>query len=186
MPGVPKRMPDIRPDFLHPPADPDVAAVVEQLTASLDDFPAVLGHFDDSLKQGATLGELRGVTESEYAALYRMARQLCDDGQFHHALPLALSLLIHSPKDGRFAFLCATCLQRLGHDDSAALLFACTLELLPQEAAAAFRLAECFERLGKNPEAKASYQLAVELARGKFECRELQDLASSRAAALAC
>ena len=172
-------------DFLHPPADPEVAAVVERLTSNLEDLPAVLQQFDESLQHGVTLGELRGVTADEYSALYGMAKNLCDEGQFKHALPIALNLMIHSPKDGRYAFLCATCLQRLGQDDGAALLFACTLELLPQEAAAAFRLAECFERLGKKDEAKASYDMAVELARGKFECRELQDLASTRAATLA-
>lgn len=171
--------------FLHPPADPDIAAIVERLATNLDDLPAILQQFDESLKQGETLGELRGVTAEEYSALYKIATRLCDDEQFQHALPVALNLMIHNPKEGRYAFLCATCLQRLGHDDGAALLFACTLELLPQEAAAAFRLAECFERLGKKIEAKASYDMAVELARGKFECRELQDLASSRSEALA-
>jgi len=166
--------------YSHPPTDPEVASIVEQLTASFEDFPALMKQLSESLEQGTTLGELRGITKDEYAALYRIACKLCDDGEFNHALPVSLHLMLHDPADSRYAFQAGSCLQRLGEFKHAAILYARTLDLNPDEAAAAYRAAECLLAIEKKVEAKALFEMAIELSRGKFHCRELQEMAEAK------
>lgn len=166
--------------YSHPPTDPEVASIVEQLTASLEDFPAMMEQFSASLEQGQTLGELRGISKNEYAALYRVASKLCDDGEFNHALPVSLHLMLHDPADSRYAFQAGSCLQRLGEFKHAAILYARTLDLNPDEAAAAYRAAECLLAIKKTVEAKSLFEMAIELSRGKFHCRELQEMAEAK------
>lgn len=166
--------------YSHPPADPDVASIVEQLTASLEDFTAMMDQFRASLEQGQTMGEQRGISKDEYAALYRIACKLCDNGEFNHALPVALQLMLHDPADSRYAFQVGSCLQRLGEFKHAAILYARTLDLNPEDAAAAYRAAECLLAIEKPVEAKALFELTIELSRGKFHCRPLQDLAEEK------
>ena len=166
--------------YSYPPADPEIAALVEQLNANLESLPEILEQFSESLQQGPTLGELRGITSEEYADLYRIACNLCDEGQFNHALPIALHLMLHDPADSRYVFQAASCLQRLGEYDCAAILFARTIYLKPDEAAAAYRAGECLLGIKKPTEAKALFEIAIELSRGKFHCRQLQEFAEAK------
>lgn len=168
----------------YPPADPEVAAIVGQLSASLEDLPAVLEQFEESLKQGATLGELRGITREEFDSLYRIACNLCNSGEFKHALPIALQLMLHDPRDSRYAFQAGSCLQRLAEYNYAAILFARALDLKQDDAAAAYRLGECLLAINHPFEAKAMFDMAIENARGKFHCRELQDMAEAKLSSL--
>lgn len=167
-------------NFSHPPNDPEIVAIVEQLTNSLEQLPIVLEQFDQSMQAGATLGELRGITKVEFDALYKVTCKLCNDGDFEHALPVSLQLMLHDPVDDRYAFQAGSCLQRLGEFNYAAILFARTLDLKPDEAAAAYRLAECLLAIEKPVEAKALFDMAITLSRGKFHCRQLQELAEAR------
>lgn len=168
--------------YSYPPPDSDIAAIVDQLTNSLEQLPEVLKQFDEAMQGGITLGELRGITQTEFNALYHVASKLCDEGAFQHALPVSLQLMLHDPNDSRYAFQAGTCLQRLGEYKYAAILFARTLDLIPDEAAAAYRLAECLLAIDKSIEAKALFEMVIELSRGKFHCRELYDLAVARVA----
>ncbi len=166
--------------YPYPPTDPEIAAIVEQLTNSLEHLPQVLEQFDQAMKEGVTLGELRGITKTEFNSLFKITSKLCNDGAFEHALPICLQLMLHDPTDSRYAFQTGSCLQRLGEYKYAAILFARTLDLQPNEAAAAYRLAECLLAIDKSIEAKALFEMAIELSRGKFHCRELYELAEAR------
>ena len=166
--------------YSYPPTDSDIAALVEQLTTSLEQMPTVLEHFDQSMREGATLGELRGITRAEFNALYKIACKLCNDSAFKHALPVSLQLMLHDPADSRYAFQAGSCLQRLGEYKYAAILFARTLDLKSDETAAAYRLAECLLEIDRSTEAKALFEMVIELSRGKFHCRELYELAEAR------
>ena len=166
--------------YSYPPADSDIAALVKQLTTSLENMPTVLKHFDQSMQEGATLGALRGITAAELQALYNIACTLCNDGAFEHALPISLQLMLHAPADSRYTFQAGSCLQRLGEFKHAAILFARTLDLKSDEAAAAYRLGECLLTIDRLVEAKALFEMAIELSRGKFHCRDLYELAEAR------
>lgn len=166
--------------YSYPPTDPEIAAIVELVTNSLKQLPQVLKQFDQAMEKGITLGELRGITQTEFNALFNIASKLCNDGAFEHALPICLQLMLHDPTVSRYAFQTGTCLQRLGEYKYAAILFARTLDLQPNEAAAAYRLAECLLAIDKSIEAKALFEMVIELSRGKFHCRELYELAEAR------
>lgn len=166
--------------YSYPPTDPEIATIVEQFTNSLEQLPQILEQFDQAMIQGVTLGELRGITQIEFNALYNIASKLCNDGSFEHALPICLQLMLHDPTDSRYAFQTGACLQRLGEYNYAAILFARTLDLQPNEAAATYRLAECLLAIDKSIEAKALFEMVIELSRGKFHYRELYELAEAR------
>ena len=166
--------------YIHPPADPEVAGIVGQLAEGLQNLQETLEQCREQLEQGTTLGELRGITDDEYDALYRIARDLCDKGDFHHALPVALQLALHNPANYRYPFIAGACLQRLGHAPQAALMYALACDVNPDDAASAYRLGECLVAAERPEEAKQFLHKAVELSYGKFHCRELQELARKR------
>lgn len=166
--------------YLHPPPDPDVAAIVAQLSDSLQNLQQALEQCQQQLKQGYTLGELRGISNSGYAALYKIAHDLCDQGSFHHALPIALQLTLHQPKDCRYAFMTGSCLQRLGNPAPAALMYAMALDIDPKHAAAAYRLGECLIAVGKPLEAIPLLNKAIELSYGDFDKYKLIALAQQK------
>lgn len=166
-------MPDT---YLHPPADREVATIVRQLTDGLQNLRPVLEQCREQLEQGYMLGELRGITESEYEALYKIARELCDQGDFHHALPVALQLTLHKPVDARFAFMAGACLQRLEQTEPAALMYALALDADPEHAAAAYRLGESLITAGNREEARTFLNKAIDLCYGRFDKRKLMEM----------
>ncbi|WP_194713728.1 hypothetical protein [Noviherbaspirillum soli] len=166
--------------YQHPPSDPDMAELVARMRAGLRTLPAEFERHRKALESGATLGSLRGITDEEHDLAYRAACRLCDEEQFHHALPVALQLVAHKPRDSRFAFLCASCLQRTGNASDAALFYAICLELDSTHAVAAYRLGECLEAMGFVREAMQAYARAVDVCRGQFNYAVLQDMAQAR------
>ena len=166
--------------YQHPPSDPHVATLVARLSASLETLPAAFERHRAALEEGATLGSLRGIPDEQHQAVYQVACKLCDEDQFEHALPLALQLVAHQPHDSRFAFLCASCLQRTGMAPDAALFYAVCLDLDSTHAAAAYRLGECLEAMCYVREAIEAYAKAVDICRGQFNYARLQDMAQTR------
>lgn len=166
--------------YLHPPTDPDVADIVQQLAASLENLPQTLEQCREQLEQGYTLGQLRGISDAGYEALYKIAHDLCDQGDFHHALPIALQLTLHHPVDSRFPFITGSALQRLGYLEPAALMYAMALDVNSEHAAAAYRLGECLIAVGKPEEATPFLSKAIELSYGNFSMCSLMDMAQKK------
>ena len=166
--------------YIHPPANPEVAGIVNQLTEGLQHIEQIIEECREYLDKGHTLGELRGITNEGYAALYKIAHELCDQGDFQHALPVALQLTLHQPTDSRYPFMTGSCLQRLKHFDSAALMYALSLDVDPEHAAAAYRLAECLIAIEKSAEAIPFLHKAIDLSYGKFDKRTLMEMAQKK------
>ena len=171
--------------YRHPPSDPAVAKIVDKLNQQLKHLPQEIERLRCLEASGQTLGELKGIRAEELLALYRIAFGLCDQGSFEHALPIALQLVLHAPQEARYSFMAGACLQRLKQHEAAALLYTQSLKCKPSDAAAAYRIGECLLAMGSSDEAKQVLEAAVELCRGKFEYRKLQDLANERLAAIA-
>lgn len=167
------------PDYIHPPADPDVARVIERLRSGLEQLPESWESISTALNQGITPGELRGVTPEEYAALYKVAHKLCDHGDFHNALVIGLHLVFHNPRNARYTFLTASCLHRTGQVEQATLMYALTVDLDDDHAAAVYRLGECLMALRKPSEAKQFFEKSLELSRSDFSRRELLIMAEN-------
>lgn len=172
--------------YIHPPRDPEVAAIVDQLSEGLARLSDELDSLQSLAASGQTLAEIRGITSDELDALYDVAHELCDEGSFHHALPIALQLVLHAPRNPRYSFMAASCLQRQNQPEHAVLLFTQTLLLQQENAAAAYRLAECLLALNHHEEARQVLLETVELCRGNERYRKLYELVSERLAALNC
>jgi len=166
--------------YVHPPSDPDIAAIVTKLSEGLPTIQQMLEQYREQLQQGYTLGELRGITDEGYAALYKIAHDLCNQGDFHHALPIALQLTLHKPSDNRYTFITGACLQQLSHFEPAAVVYAMTLDVDPDHTAASYRLAECLIALGKLQEAIPFLNKTIELSYGDFDKRKLMELAQRK------
>lgn len=166
--------------YIHPPSNPDIAAIVTQLSDGLQNIQQTLEQCREQLAQGYTLGELRGITVEGYGALYKIAHDLCEQGDFHHALPVAVQLTLHNPTDSRYPFMAGSCLQRLGHVETAAPMYALALDIDPEHAAAAYRLGECLITVGKPEEAATLLNKVIELSYGNFDKRTLMDLAKKK------
>ncbi len=163
-------MPD---NYLHPPVDPEIALVVEQLRNGLQTLPDSWPDLKKTLEAGHTPGELRGITPQEYAALYAMARKLCNEGDFQNALVIGLQLVFHAPGNAKYAFLTGSCLHRTEQTEAAAAMYALALEIDDQHAAAAYRLGECLLALDKRSEARTMFEKSLDLSRSDFSRREL-------------
>ena len=163
--------------YIHPPSDPDIASIVERLQGDLTMLPETFDNFREVLEQGITPGQLRGITEEEYASLYMLAHQLCDQGDFHNALIISLQLTFNEPGNADYAFLAGTCLQRTGQQQKAALMYAMAFELDTDHAAAAYRAGECLWSLGKPMEAKVMLEKSLDLSRADFSRRDLMLMA---------
>ncbi len=170
--------------YLYPPRDPEVAAIVQQMSERLAALPDELDWLPSLSASGRTLAEVRGVSPAELDALYGVGYGLCEEGSFHHALPIALQLVLHAPLDPRYSFMAASCLQRQNQPEHAVLLFAQTLLLQPDDAAAAFRLGECLLALDRREEACEVLSEAIELSRGNERYRRIYDLGMERLASL--
>lgn len=105
---------------------------------------------------------------------------MCDQGDFHHALPVALQLTLHNPTDSRYPFVTGSCLQRLGHIEPAALMYALAVDVNPGHAAASYRLAECLLAIGKPDEATPFLNKTIDLCYGDFDKRKLLDMAKEQ------
>lgn len=170
--------------YTHPPADPEIASIIEQLSGNLNELSESFENFRSALEQGVTPGQLRGITEEEYASLYKMAHQLCDQGEFHHARAIALQLAFNNPVNASYVFLAAACLQRTGQLQQAALMYAMAIDLDEDHAAAAYRAGECLLSLNKFTEARGMFEKSLDLSRGDFSRRELMLMAEKALARL--
>lgn len=103
--------------------------------------------------------------QSDPEALYGTACGLCDAGNFSEALPLALHLVLRAPGDARFAFIGATCLQRLKMHAPAAGLFGMASIGTGALPAAAYRMGECLVALGQPDDARQAFSACQELCR---------------------
>jgi predicted Zn-dependent protease len=170
--------------YIHPPSDPAVAAIVEQLSERLEVLPDELDWLQSLAASGRTLAEVRGISPDELDALYDVGYQLCNEGSFHHALPIALQLVLHAPLEPRYSFMAGSCLQRQNQPEQAVLLFGQTLLLRPEDAAAAYRLGECLLALDREQDARDVLLETVEMCRGDEQYRRIYERATERLAAL--
>lgn len=161
-----------------------LAAVRTAVVAELTDLETVLKRVPLERFQSTTLGQLRGLDAFTYLPVRDAATALCDQGRFEEALPLALYLAMHEPQHPPFAFLAASCLQRVGLFAEAAALYATTVSDGANDPIAFFRIGECQESLRHRSEAGAAFEAALDASRGRPDLWQLQDWAMSHLQAL--
>ncbi len=151
---------------------------------ALEHLPRHIDTWQASLARNRTLADCLKIEPDHLTQSKLHACTLCDRGDFLLALPLALYCASFAHDDPDHSFLAGACLQRLGQPAAAAHFYRIALQLNEADAASAYRLGECLEATGSRDEAIHLYQWTVELARGSFELRRLQDLACKRLARL--
>jgi len=153
------------------------AAIVAQVSSSLRDLPQWMEAAFPAAQAGVSLGELRGMENRHFEALYAVATDLCDAERFTDATPIALQLTAHQPQDARFAFMAASCMQRLGQFREAAALYGLAL-LAEHSSAATYRLAECLAAMGETEKAIEAFDAAFDMSRRDERYRMLQERAA--------
>lgn len=164
--------------------DAEVRDMIPFTLQALEQLPLYLENFHAALAEGQTLGECLQIDQSSLAQCRQLSQQLCEDGEFLLALPLAMYCASFASGDPEHSFLAGACLQRLGQPASAAHFYRVALQLDETDAASAYRLGECLEAIGHRDDASHLYQWAIEIARGDFALRTLQTMAIDRLARL--
>ncbi|HSX93504.1 MAG TPA: CDC27 family protein [Hydrogenophaga sp.] len=170
----------------HTHPDPEVALLVEQCTAAL----TTMRHPTDDWVRQAASGRLpvglTGPLPCDARKLAAVVNRLCDEQAFGQALPAALMLASRDPDNAQYAFLLATCLQRVGQPAAALMMFgmAGLHGGSAYAAAATFRSGECLAAMGRTDEAIAVFDTAIEASRQDPTLTPLQRLAESKAEAL--
>jgi hypothetical protein len=156
----------------------DRLATIDAIRDELHAMAGPGGHWLDVIQKGVDPRRSHAITYERCMALYRMARELCDEGNFKDALPLALYLSMVSGQDPRFMFLAGTCLQRMGEPLSAVPMYSMSVMADPNNIAALFRMGESMEQAGApREEVLPIFEQVFEAARGEERLRGLQRLA---------
>ena len=109
----------------------------------------------------------------------QVLQQLCTEGSYVHAAPLAFQLAIFHPEKIEYVYQAAQIFQRLELFEVAAMWYACYIEQTKQTPSptAHYGLGQCFVGLKKTDLALQQFEAAFELARGQEQWRVLQEYA---------
>ncbi|MDR6854426.1 CDC27 family protein [Variovorax guangxiensis] len=164
-----------------PPADPEIAAIVESTSQLLRSLSQRIVS-DDSESEH----DMPPPVPIASSKLHSVVEGLCEKGDFRNALPVAMRLSMQQPLDCRAAYLLATCLQRLNQPALALGIFgSCTqIEGDRPTPGPLFRAGECLAAMGQKEEAISALETAIDLARSDAEHAEIQGLAEQKAGAL--
>ena len=162
----------------HP--DPDIQRFLEDARKILDEAPLSVERFASEIVEGKTLAQCLGIEIQTLESSYRCACKLVDQKMFQEALILASFVLVAGPKNAKVTFKLASCMQHLGDVASATDYYKLALQIDQHHIGAAYRLGECLQILGDDEEAHHLFEWTIELARGNFAYRSIQEAAESR------
>lgn len=162
----------------HP--DIDIQRLLDVAQKIIEEAPASAERFAAELMSGKTLAQCLGIENQTLENSYQGACKLVDQKMFQEALILASFVLALGPKNAKAAFKVASCMQHLGDLASATDYYKLALQIDHHHIGAAYRLGECLQLLGSEEEAMHLFEWTIELARGNFAHRKIQDAAESR------
>jgi len=161
----------------HP--DPEIQRLLDDARKILEEVPVSAERFAAELMAGKTLAECLGIQIKTLATSYQGACKLVEEKMFHPALILSAFVLTTGPRDVRAAFKVASCMQHLEDFSSAAEYYKLALQIDTHHIGAAYRLGECLQMLNDDG-ATHLFAWVIELARGNFAYRKIQEAAESR------
>jgi tetratricopeptide (TPR) repeat protein len=157
---------------------------VQHALSQLEDLPDCTSKLKSALEQNQRIAACLDMSNPELETTYEHACTLFQKGEFLSALPLALTCSTFKTSEPRYAFVAASCLQRLREPAEAARLYKIVLQLDETHIAAAYRLGECLLELDDKESASHLFGLTLTLSRGNFAHRGFQDWAVQRLAAI--
>ena len=168
-------------DIQHPYPDPEIDALIQRLKKQLTEFAGRIDELRPALEAGTPLRDLHAVPEEDPGSLYALGARLCDEGEFRHALPIAMHLAAYHGNDPRHAFMLGACLQRLGvHEEALATYLLCMMAAGGPQAGPMYRAGECLMVMGENEHAMHAFEEAFDLGRASADYAGIQDMASER------
>ena len=162
----------------HP--DPEIQQLLDAARKTLEEAPASTERFAAELMSGKTLAQCLGIEPQTLEESYQGACKLVDQAMFQEALILAGFVMAVGPKNAKVAFKLASCMQHLHDHASAADYYKLALQIDNHHIGAAYRLGECLQRLGNDEEANHLFEWTIELSRGNFAYRKIQEAAEFR------
>jgi tetratricopeptide (TPR) repeat protein len=157
---------------------------VQHALSQLENLPNSASKLMSALEQNQTIAACLDIPNTELENTYERTCALFREGEFLSALPLALYCSTFQTTEPRYAFIAASCLQRLRAPAEAAQLYKTVLQLDETHIAAAYRLGECLLELDDKESASQLFEWTLTLSRGNFAHREFQDWAMQRLAAI--
>ena len=164
--------------------DPQTRDLAQHALSELEKLPDYLTKFKSQIEKNQTLATCLAISNTEIENAYEQSWTLFRQKEFLAALPLALYCAMFQTTDPRYAFLSASCLQRLRLPAEAAHLYKAALLLDEEHIPAAYRLGECLLELNDKESASHFFELTITLSRGDFEYRQFQDWATQRLASI--
>jgi tetratricopeptide (TPR) repeat protein len=137
--------------------DAAIADAVRTCGEGLDDLRETLIAAKPALELGSSLGKLKDISDDTYETLYGVVDYLCGEQRYEEALPVALQLMAHDPRDYRFPLAAAHCLHSQGDRRLAIPLYGASL-LAKATPLASVLLGECFAELGEAPAALRCFE----------------------------
>jgi tetratricopeptide (TPR) repeat protein len=160
--------------------DPHIRDLAQQAVSQLKKLPDYFLKFNVQIEQNQTLAACLAISTTELEHAYEQSWVLFRQREFLSALPLALYCSTFQSTEPRYAFLTASCLQRLQRPEEASKLYKTVLQLDETHIAAAYRLGECLLELGDKENASHFFEWTLALSRGNFEHHQFQDWAIQR------
>lgn len=158
----------------------DIQRLLDVAQKIIEEAPASAERFAAELIAGKTLADCLCIEIQTLEDSYRCASKLVDQKMFEEALILASFVLAVGPRNAKAAFKVASCMHHLGDPASASEYYKLALQIDQRHLGAAYRLGECLQLLGREDEAMHLFAWTIELARGNFSHRKIQEAAESR------
>lgn len=134
-------------------------------TLSGEDFADITERIAAHFREGGTLGDLAGITDEQFEALYATAYRLYGTDQFEDAAKLFAYLGMTDPYDRRYTLGLGASQQMLKKWDEAIAAYTLCIALDVEDPVPAFHMAECVA--GKGDLADAQTLLAEVVQRCK-------------------
>lgn len=119
--------------------------------------------FSAHLMQGGTVGDLRGISDREYEAVYALARQFYDQRQYRQAFKVFSVLVINNSMEPRFLMGLGACGQMLGRYQDALTQYMTAAAVMMDDPQPVFHSAQCLVELGHREAALETLELALSL-----------------------
>ena len=116
----------------------------------------------EHLAAGGTLGDLHGLEDRDYEAMYAVAHGMYSQERYADAQKLFSFLVACNPFDRRFHQALASTLQMTGDFEQAIGYYSMASVMDMKDPVPTFHTAECLAALGRLPEARDALQIVID------------------------
>jgi type III secretion system low calcium response chaperone LcrH/SycD len=123
---------------------------------------AYIARASEHFAAGGTLGDLHGMEDRDYGAMYAVAHGMYAQERYRDAQKLFNFLVACNPFDRRFHQALASSLQMTADYEQAISYYSMASVMDMKDPIPTFHTAECLAALGRVPEAREALQIVIE------------------------